>query len=255
MTDHCPTCRTFAEENNALHQEVAGLNAEILKHTREKIALRGMLTKQRRQEEISRHLMAVARMWRALCSPRASIAPTGKNVEHIRTAFVNYCKGDMRARRHLLYDCIKGAALRPYDEGFGQRTANPMGSKGQGATKRVTTAHIFASEERIESLAGYYRMVQAAPLEWLDKAWQAAGAVETHWQFMYFELERRCRETGTFPATWRGRPLDPVTGLYADEPTPDQPTHLFLDDAPQETPVVSDEPRRLFVIEGGKEAA
>ena len=236
MSD-CPRCKTFAAENNSMAQEIAGLNAEILKITREKIALRGMLTRQRRQEDVSRHVMAVARMWRSLCSPRASIAPTGKNAENIRVAFVNYCKGDPDQRRHLLYDCVRGYALRPYDAGYGRRTANPA-----NAIRRVTTAYIFASEERIEQGAGYYRLVQAKPLEWKMAAWQQAIAVEALWRTIAVEEYRH------LDAAWRTR--QPLNAATAE--------HLLLDDGPQEPaqqPAARAEPQRLFVIEGGREAA
>jgi hypothetical protein len=194
-----------------------------------------MLTKQRRQEDISKHVMAVARMWRALCSPRASIAPTGKNVEQIRVAFINYCQGDTTQRRRLLYDCVRGYALRPYDAGYGRRTANPT-----NAVRRVTTAFIFASEERIEQGAGYYRLVQAKPLEWKRAAWHASIAVEALWRTIAVEELQRMDGARRTP-----QPLNAATA-----------EHLLLDETPREpaeAPVA--EPGRVFVIEGGREAA
>ena len=239
MSD-CPHCRTFALEANALHEEIAGLNAEILKKVRECAALRAMLTKQRRQEDVSKHVMAVARMWKTLCSPRASIAPSGKNAENIRVAFINYCHGDPAQRRRLLYDCVRGYALRPYDAGFGRRTANPAGVDDKGAVRRVTTAYIFASEERIEQGASYYRLVQAKPLEWKMAAWNAAMGVEALWRTIALEESQR------LDAAWRTRqPLNAAT-----------PEHLLLDETPaQVAPAPVAEPGRLFVIEGGREAA
>ena len=234
MSD-CPHCKTFALEANNLHAEIAGLNAEILKHTREKIALRAMLTKQRRQEDISRHVMAVARMWKALCSPRASIAPTGKNAENIRVAFINYTKGDTTQRRRILYDCVRGYALRPYDIGYGRRAA----ANQPGAVRRVTTAYIFASEERIEQGAAYFRLVQAKPAHWKMNAWQAAIAVEAMWRSIALE------EFNGTPA-----PLRTV-----QPPNPDPAAHLLLDDASQQQPAAPVQAPTLFVIEGGQRAA
>jgi hypothetical protein len=233
----CSHCRTFALEANKMHAEIAGLNAEILKQVREKAALRGQLTKQRKAEEISRHVMAVLRMWNALCaSHRAAISPTGKNADHVRTALLHYTNPDhtITQRRRLLYDCVRGAALRPYDAGYGHRTANPA-----GATRRVTTAHIFASEERIEALAGYYRMVNAKPLEFKLKVWDAAMANEALWRDLAMQ-----EMTGT-PEEWRiPEPAEPAV-----------PTHLFLDDGPQQPALPEPSRPQLFVIEGDRDAA
>jgi hypothetical protein len=240
VSENCPTCRTFAQENNALHQEIAGLNAEVLKQVRQKAALQGQLTKQRKAEDISRHVTAVLRVWRARCSPRASISPSGKNADHVRTALLHFTDPDltMTQRRRLLYDCVHGAALRPYDDGYGRRTANPAGSRGQGATRRVTTAHIFASEERIESLAGYYRMVQSKPEKWKWRAYAAARDLQELWFYLAMQEDV-------------GRPE--ASPLYVEPPAVDPETtaHLFLDDRSQQ-PAAIPEPARptLFVIEG-----
>jgi hypothetical protein len=170
VSENCPTCRTFAQENNALHQEIAGLNAEVLKQVRQKAALQGQLTKQRKAEDISRHV--------------------------------------------------------------------PAGSRGQGATRRVTTAHIFASEERIESLAGYYRMVQSKPEEWKWRAYAAARDLQELWFYLAMQEDV-------------GRPE--ASPLYVEPPAVDPETtaHLFLDDRSQQ-PAAIPEPARptLFVIEG-----
>lgn len=236
MTD-CPHCRTFAQENNILHEEIVGLQAEVLKQMREKAALRGQLTKQRKQEDVSRHVMAVLRMWNALCtSHRGSIQPSGKNADNVRTALLHYVSGDMRQRRRMLYDAIRGAALRPYDAGYGERTANPAGHK-----RRTTTEHIFASETRIETLAGYYRMVQAKPLEKKQKVWQAVMDME---------------------ALWRSIAVDELVGMREEWRTPEpaapaEPLHLFLDENMQEPAEVAEPEIRpkLFVIEGEADRA
>lgn len=240
MSD-CPHCRTLSGENNRLMAELANAQAEILKQISQKGALRAQRTKQLNADAINASVMAVLRTWRSLCSPRSSIAVTGKNAEAVRVAFVNYVKGSPRQRRHMLYDCVRGAALRPYDEGYGRRTANPAGSHGKGATRRVTAAHIFASEDRIESFAGYWRFAQAQPIEWKERAWNAATAVEAQWQTLWFldwtsngDEHRRAREKDY--------------GV-ADLDVPDS-LHLFLDEGPQEPAEVQgpEVPTRLFVV-------
>jgi hypothetical protein len=237
MSENCPHCRTFAAEAEQLHREIVGYQAEILKKVRENAALRGQLTKQRRQEDVSRHVMAVLRVWRSRCSPRASIAPSGKNADHVRTALLHYTNPEhsMAQRRRLLYDAVRGAALRPYDAGYGRRTANAA-----NGVRRVTTEHIFASESRIEALAGYYRMAQAQPLEWKMKVWEAAEATAALWRDLAMQEMTRT------PDSWR----------IPEPANPDHAEFLFLDERPQEPVVVPvpEEPRRLFVIEGGQAA-
>jgi hypothetical protein len=240
MSD-CPHCRTFARENNKLMAELGEAQAEILKQIREKGALRAQRTKQLNADAINASVMAVLRMWRSLCSPRSSIAITGKNAEAVRVAFVNYVKGSPRQKRHMLYDAVHGAALRPYDEGYGHRTANPAGSHGQGAVRRVTTAHIFASEERIESFAGYWRFAQAQPYEWKWRAYGAARDLQELWFYLAMqELHHRPVESS----------------LYVQEPAvdPETTTHLFLDEVVQESAAPEVERPRLFVVKDSEAA-
>jgi hypothetical protein len=226
MSD-CPHCRELERKVEFLSDlcnkkdaEIVGMQHEKLKDTREKIALRGALTKQRKQGDISRHVMAVAKMWRHWCAPRASISPSGKNVEQIRTAFIHFTDSQLSLtqRRRLLYDAVRGYALRPYDAGYGERWAAPT-KNGVACVRRVTTAYIFASEERIEQGAGYWRFVHAQPRAWKLAAWKAACGVENLWLQVCFQEDR---------GVTRDSSPD-----FIEPPQVDPAVHLLLDERPE----------------------
>jgi hypothetical protein len=237
MSDLCPHCRTFAQENEKLVNEVSGLLDTTRSQARTIAALRGQLTKQRNQEILARHVTAILRTWRHWCCKTANISLTTKNAEHVRVAFLNYAEGDHQHRRHLLCDAARGAGLRPYDEGYGKRTANP--AKG---VRRVTTEHIFASEARIEAFAGYYRYVRAQPEEWVQKVYEAARETQDLW--FYLVMQERAHRPAQSP-------------LYVAPPERvDEALHLFVE-LPQGPAQELPEPSRpqLFIIEGDRDAA
>jgi len=169
----------MAAENAALCHEVSEMQRETLRLLHEKAALKGQPERKRRQAQMDSDVRAVLRFWQRQLSPRSSIDLEGKRADVVRKALRSLTHGTRSERRHTCIEAIAGVALRPYDAGYGKRTADP--AKGK---KRVSVEHIFASEERIEAYAELYRDTLRRPREWNLMAWQAASQVQDR----YFRL-------------------------------------------------------------------
>lgn len=180
MSENCPGCRTFAEENGRQHLEIVGYQAEILHLVREKNALKRELANARQSEPLARDITAILKLWRALCSTkRSSIELDGDRAKVVRAALKSKVTGTPKEKRRMCMDAVRGLALRPY-------VVNAQ-RKGTGKPEQryAKIEHALGDEGRIEDHAGFYRMAQAKPLDWKFEAYSRAGDVEAHYRDLW----------------------------------------------------------------------
>lgn len=186
MSD-CPHCKSFAEENEKLTRELSGWISENRDLILEKNALKGQITKLTNSAPVVEDIAVLLELWLSLCAtPRqrklASINVDGPRAKVARAALKTMTSGKRQQRLDRCADAIRGKALRPYLS-FGQWYA----SAGKGRVWSNDVEHALGSEKRIEEHAGYWEWVQARPLEWKERAWQASMGVEAHWRSVFFD--------------------------------------------------------------------
>src|SRR5881409_174734 len=113
MNDGCPTCKTFAEENEGQAHEIVGYQAEILHLVREKNALKRELSSVRKTEPLAQDIRAILRLWRALCvtpagQKRTSIDLDGDRAKVVRAALKSKTTGSRKERRRMCMDAVRG---------------------------------------------------------------------------------------------------------------------------------------------------
>jgi hypothetical protein len=188
VTDNCPHCRGYAVEADRLTKLVSALTTENHEIILEKNALKGQITRLENSAPVVEDIGFLLDLWLELCAtPRqrkiAAINVEGPRGKIARAALKTMTSGKREVRRERCADAIRGKCLRPYWS-FGQWFA----SDGPKRIWKNDVEHALGSERLLEEHAGYWEFVQSKPLEWRERAWQAASLVEAHYQSLYFDL-------------------------------------------------------------------
>jgi len=157
----CDRCATWAEENQKLTEEVSGLMFTVRKLGGVAAGQASALRKANAEDPRSKDIEFVITRWKRLCGhPRAKCPVDGKAWKAVKRAL-----GPWGFTLEEILEAVEGAALAPFDAGYGRRKV-----AGTPKERKDDLGYVLRDEENIRKFRDISRRGHKASYDQLNAA-------------------------------------------------------------------------------------